>query len=72
MKPQAAFLDGDVGPNPRHQVLLADDFIRRGNEGDQNVERSRTQIDRDAVLGEKPLARHQIEGAKRQSAAGLV
>ena len=69
MKPQAAFFDGDVGPNPRHQVLLADDFIRRGNQRDQDVERSRTQIDRDAVFGEKPFARDQIEGTKRQPVA---
>src|SRR3954468_10122402 len=37
VKPQAAFFDGDVGPNPRHQILLAHDVIRRGNQDNQNV-----------------------------------
>src|SRR5258707_4848229 len=28
VKPQAAFLDEDVGPDPRDQIPLADDFVR--------------------------------------------
>jgi hypothetical protein len=71
MKPQAAFFDGDIGPSPRHQVLLADDFIRLGNESDQNVERARTQLHGDALFREEPLARDQIEWTKRQHVFGL-
>jgi hypothetical protein len=27
MKSQTAFFDGDVGPNPGQQILLADDLV---------------------------------------------
>ena len=71
VKPQAAFFDDDVGPDPRHQILLADDFVRRGDQDDQNVERARAQLDGDALFCEEPFARHQMEGTKRQSVFGL-
>ena len=65
VKPQAAFFNGDVGPDPRHQILLADDFIRRGCQSNQNVQRARAQFDGDALLCEEPFARDQIEWTKR-------
>ena len=72
MNPQAAFFNGDVGPNPRHQILLADDFIRRGCQSNQNVQRARSQFYRDALLCEEPFARDQIEWTKRQLVLGLT
>jgi hypothetical protein len=33
VKPQAVFFNDDVGPNPRDQLLLADEFIRPRNQG---------------------------------------
>ncbi len=62
----------DPGPNPRHQILLAHDFIRGGSQDDQYVESTRTQFDSETFFCEKPFAYEQIERTKRQSAAGLI
>ena len=50
VKPQAAFFHDDVGPNPRHQILLADDFIRPGYQDDQNIESTRSPTPRGRPL----------------------
>ncbi len=66
MEPQAAFLDNHIGPNPRHQILLADDFIRRGRQGDEDVEGARAQLYGSAFSCQEPFTRSQMERAKRQ------
>ena len=72
MKPQAALFDDDVGPDPRHQVFFADDFIRRGAQNDKNVERAPTQFDGRAPFRQEPFVRDQIERTKRQSVFDLT
>ena len=69
---EAAFLDDNVGPDPRDQILLVDDFVRGRGQDDQDVECTSAQFDRHAGLGEEPFARQQIERAKRQSVARLL
>ena len=72
MNPQAAFIDGDVGPNPRHQIPLAYNLRGRGNQGNQNVERAPAQFYGDALFGKEPLAYEQLEWTKRYAVFGLT
>ena len=72
VKPQAAFLDDDVGPDFCDQIFLADDFVRGRGQDDQYIEGTGAELDRDAGLGEEPFARQQIERAERQSVSRLV
>jgi hypothetical protein len=56
VKSQAAFFDGDVGPDSGEQIPLADDLVRAGRQNDEDVEASRPQFHRRAFSGEKSLA----------------
>ena len=64
MKPQASFLDDDVGPNLCQQFLLADNFVGMGQQNDEDIECPRAQLDRCTVVGQKPLAGDETEGTK--------
>ena len=55
VKPQAAFFDGDVGPDPSQQVPLVDDLVRAGHERNEDVEAARAQFHRGAVSREEPF-----------------
>ena len=64
MKPQTALLDGDVGPDPRQQIPLADDLVRAAHQCDQDIERPRADLDGRAILCQEPFARDEPERTK--------
>ena len=47
MHTQAAFLDSEVWPHARHQLVLGDNFARAFGQDDQNVQCAATQLERD-------------------------
>ena len=59
MKPQAAFFNDDVGPNPGQQILLADDLVGPGQQHNENIESPGAQLDWRAVLCEESFAHDQ-------------
>src|SRR3546814_394714 len=65
VEPQATFLDRDIRPDPRHQVPLADNFVRARGQRSENVECAGAHFYRDGVPGEEPFARYQAEGTER-------
>jgi hypothetical protein len=70
MEPQAAFSDGDVGPDLGDQLPLAYRLVVAGDQRDQNVERSRPQLHLGARFGEKPFVRRQAEWSERYYICG--
>src|ERR1700676_505334 len=72
VKAQAAFLNDDIGPDPRQQIFLANDFVRGGSQDDQYIEGTRTQFDRDPLLRKEALVHQQIEWAERQAAVSPI
>ena len=65
MDPQAALVDRDTRPHPRHQIVLADDLAGLLNQDDQNVERAGAEVKRSACPFDKSLCRIQPEWAER-------
>src|SRR6202035_1970727 len=61
VKSKAAFLHDDVGPDPRHQILLVDDFVRPGNQGNQDVEGRRPKLQGSIPFREELSARNEME-----------
>src|SRR3546814_1301268 len=51
--PQATFLDRDIRPDPRHQVPLADNFVRARGQRSENVECAGAHFYRDGVPGDR-------------------
>ena len=70
VKPQTAFFDGDVGPDPSQQIRFADDLVRAGHQRNQNVERSAANSDRHTLFCEKSFACDQAERTKRYCVSG--
>jgi hypothetical protein len=54
-----------VGPDPRHQLVLADHFAGALDEGNQDIESAASDANGLVALEQEPLSREQPEGAKR-------
>lgn len=50
MNPEITFLDYGVGPRERDELILADHLACALDESSEDIERSATQANRDAVL----------------------
>jgi len=61
MDSQAAFIDREARPDPRHQIVFADDLARLFGQDDENVERTRAEMKRDPFPFDQPLRREQAE-----------
>src|ERR1700676_2973996 len=61
VKAQAAFLNDDIGPDPRQQIFLANDFVRGGSQDDQYIEGTRTQSDSTPPPLKRAPVPHKIE-----------
>ena len=61
MDSQAALIDRDPGPDPRHQVVLADDLAGLLDQHDENVERASAERKRPPRPLDKPLRHMQPE-----------
>src|SRR5689334_8327325 len=64
MNAEAAFLDGDVRPDPGEKLLLRYDGAGSFEQHDEDVERAASQADIAVVEHETPLGGKQLEGAK--------
>ena len=66
MYPEAALVDGNAGPHPGHQLVLADDRARLLDERHQDIECSSRKVKRAPVLLNATLRGLQVERAKRK------
>src|SRR5258708_13540898 len=62
---EIAFLDEDVGPDPGHQLALADQVAGPLDQRHQNVERPAAETKRPVPLQEETLVWENVEGAER-------
>jgi hypothetical protein len=71
MKAQAAFFDCNTGPDLREQIILADDFVRSGQQRHEDVIGPRCELYGDSIPGELFLACGQFKGTERDCFCGL-
>jgi hypothetical protein len=65
MYPEAALVNGNVGPHPGHQLVLADDHARLLDERHQDIESSSRKVKRTPVFLNATLRGLQMKRAKR-------
>jgi hypothetical protein len=64
MYPQAAFFDGDAGPDPSDQLLLGNDLPGLLQQRDKDIESPSPDLNRHSVPLQKSLGEVQLEWAK--------
>ena len=55
LKFEIALVDMGIGPDPRHQLVPADNFARMLDQGDQHIERAATETNRFVALQQQSL-----------------
>ena len=65
MEAQATFFDVEAGPDLGDQLVLADHFVRAGQQHHENIVGAGAKLDAGAIPGQQSLAGNQEERAKR-------
>src|SRR5712664_2219380 len=65
MDAEATLVDRDTRPDPRHQIVLADNLARLLDQNDQDIERAAANMKRDTFPFDQPLRRVQPKRTER-------
>jgi hypothetical protein len=65
MDPEATLVDRDTRPDPRHQIMLADNLARMLDQNEEDIERAAADMKRDTFPFDQPLRCVQAERSER-------